>query len=122
MWTILEKEWKSYEVKTNFGHSSRRKKDEHHEQDNEYFYDGMEQGPDLPLLDKFFLLEGDEDFVDERPAAKRMRDTQINHDGDEFGYNFNDDELLSLMEYDSGENLAQTPRMMTVTVMGLVIY
>ena len=66
-------EWKLYEEKTNFGHSSRRKKDEHHQPDDEYFYDGMEQCPDLPLLDKFVLLEGIEDFIDERPSAKRMR-------------------------------------------------
>ena len=52
------------------------------------------------------MLEGDEDFVDERPTAKKMRETQINHYDDEY----NDDYLLSLMGYDSGENLVQTTR------------
>ena len=105
-WTLLEEEWKSYENKTTFGHSSRRMKDEQNELDDEYNYDGDEKCPDLPLLDKFVLLEGDEDFVDERPTAKKMRETQINHDGD----GFDDDYLLSMLEYDSGENRAQTPR------------
>lgn len=103
-WTTLEEEWKLYENKTTFGHSSRRSKDEQNELDDENFYDGNEKCPDLPLLDKFVLLEGDEDFVDERPTAKKMRETQIHHDGD----GFDDDDLLSLMGYDSGENLVQT--------------
>ena len=95
-----------YENKTTFGHSSRRTKDEQNEPDDENNYDGYEKCPDLPLLDKFVLLEGDEDFVDERPTAKKMRETQINHDG----YEFDDDDLLSVLGYESGDNLVQTPR------------
>ena len=106
VWTLLEEEWKSYENKTTFGHSSRRMKDEHHEQDDEYYNDGKEQCPDLPPWEKFVLLVGDEDFMDERPSAKRMRETQINHDGDDF----DDDYLFSLLGDSSGENPAQTPR------------
>ena len=100
-WTLLEEEWKSYENKTTFGHSSRRMKDEQNELDDEYNYDGLEKCPDLPLLDKFVLLEGDEDFVDERPTAKKMRETQIK---------FNDGDLLSVLGYESGDNLVQTQR------------
>ena len=69
----------------------------------------MEQCPDLPPWEKFVLLEGDEDFVDERPAAKRMRETQINHDGDEFD-DGDDIDLFSLLGDDYGENPTQTPR------------
>ena len=105
-WTILEEEWAAYEDKTNFGHSSRRKKDEQNKPDDEYYYDGMEQCPNHPLLEKFVLVEGDEDFIDEQPSAKRMRETQINHDGDKF----DDDDLFSLLGDDSGENPAQTSR------------
>ena len=101
VWTLLEEEWKSYENKTTFGHSSRRMKDEQNEPDDEHYYDGYKKCPDLPLLDKFVLLEGDEDFVDERPSAKKMRETQIK---------FDDNDLLSMLEYDSGENRALTPR------------
>jgi hypothetical protein len=64
MWTILEEEWAAYEDKTNFGHSSRRKKNEHEEPKDDY-YDGGDQCPDLPLWDKIVLLDGDEDFMDE---------------------------------------------------------
>jgi hypothetical protein len=63
-WTTFEEEWAMYEDKTNFGHSSRRKKDEHEEPEDDYYYDGGEQCPDLPLWDKFVLLDGDEDFMD----------------------------------------------------------
>ena len=97
----MEEEWKSYENKTTFGHSSRRMKDEQNEPDDENNYDGFEKCPDLPLLDKFVLLEGDEDFVDERPLAKKMRETQIK---------FDDNDLLSVLGDDFGENLVQTPR------------
>ena len=73
-----------YEEKTNFGHSSRRKKVEHKKLEDNYLYDGGDQCPDLPLWDKFVLLDGDEDFMDERPSSKRMREDLINQDGDEF--------------------------------------
>ena len=35
-WTMLEEEWAAYEDKTNFGHSSRRKKNEHEEPKDDY--------------------------------------------------------------------------------------
>jgi len=35
-WTTLEEEWAAYEDKTNFGHSSRRKKNEHKEPEDDY--------------------------------------------------------------------------------------
>ncbi len=97
-WIILEDEWKLYEEKTNFGHSIRRKKDEHNEPDDDYYYDGIEQCSDIPLLDKFVFLEGDEDFMDERPPAKRMKDSQIMSD---------DIYLMSLLGEDYGETHTQ---------------
>ena len=79
-WTILEEEWAAYEDNTNFGHSSRRKKEEHEEPEDDCYYDGGEQCPDLPLWDKFVLLDGDEDFMDERPSSKIMREDLSNQD------------------------------------------
>ena len=81
-WTTLDEEWAKYEEKTNFGHSSRRKKDEHEEPEDDY-YDGGDQCPNLPQLwDKFVLLEGDEEFIDERPTSKRMRGLNDQDGGD----------------------------------------
>ena len=72
-----------YEDKTNFGHSTRRKTGEHEEPEDDYLHKGGEQQcPDLPLWDKFILLDGDEDFMDERMSSKRMRG-MINQYGDE---------------------------------------
>lgn len=83
-WKNLEEEWTVYEDKTNFGHSTRRKTGEHEEPEDDYLYEGGEQQcPDLPLWDKFVLLDGDEDFIDERPSSKRMRRGLINQYGDE---------------------------------------
>ena len=81
-WSTLEEEWAKYEEKTNFGHSSRRKKVEQEEPEDDY-YDGGDQCPDLPpLWDKFVLLEGDEDFIDERQSSKRIRGLN-DQDGDD---------------------------------------
>ena len=99
---MLEEEWAAYEDKTNFGHSSRRKKNEHKEPEDGY-YDGGDECPDLPLWDKFVLLDGDEDFMDERPLSKRMREDLINQDGDE------SDDLSSLLGGDDGEHHARMP-------------
>ncbi len=101
-WTILEEEWAAYEDKTNFGHSSRRKKNEREEPEDDY-YDGGDQCPDLPLWDKFVLLDGDEDFMAERPSSKRMREDLINQDGDE------SDDFLSLLGDDDGEHRTRMP-------------
>jgi len=101
-WTILEEEWAAYEDETNFGHSSRRKKEAHEEPEDEDYYDGGEQCPDLPLWDKFVLLDGDEDFMDERGCSKRMR-KKHNQDGDE-------SDCSSDSEDDDGEHQARMPR------------
>jgi hypothetical protein len=101
-WTMLEEEWAAYEDKTNFGHSSRRKKNEHEETEDDY-YNGGDQCPDLSLWDKFFLLDGDEDFMAERPSSKRMREDLINQDGTD------SDCLFFQGDYD-GEQQARVPR------------
>jgi len=101
-WTTFEEEWAAYEDKTNFGHSSRRKKDEHEVPEDDYYYDRGEQSPDLPLWDKHVLLNGGEDFMDKRPSSKRMREDLINQDGDE-------SDFLSLLG-DDGEHEARMPR------------
>jgi hypothetical protein len=101
-WTYFEEEWAAYEDKTNFGHSSRRKKEEHEEPEDDCYYDGGEQCPDLPLWDKFVLLDGDEDFMDERQSSKRMRE-DINQDGDE-------SDCSSLLVDDDGEHQSRMPR------------
>ena len=36
--------------------------------------DGGELCSDLPLWDKFILLDGDEDYMDKQPSSKRMRE------------------------------------------------
>jgi hypothetical protein len=95
-WTTFEEEWAAYKDKTNFSHSSTKKKDEHEEPEDDYYYDGGEQCPDLPLWDKFVLLDGDEDFTDERLSSKRMRE-DLNQDGDE-------SDCLSLLGDDDGEH------------------
>jgi hypothetical protein len=98
---MLEEEWVAYEDGTNFGHSSRRKKNEHEEPEDDY-YDGGDQCPDLPLWEKFVLLDGDEDFMDERQSSKRMRE-DINQDGDE-------SDCSSLLVDDDGEHQSRMPR------------
>ena len=108
-WTILEEEWAAYEDKTNFGHSSRRKKNEHEEPEDDY-YDGGDQCPDLPLWDKFVLLDGDEDFMDKQPSSKRMR-KDLNQDGDE-------SDCSSLLGDDDGEHGEHQARMPRVSLNG----
>ena len=76
-WTTLEEEWAANEDKTNVGHSSRRKKNEHKEPEDDY-QDGGDQCPDLLLWEKFVLLDGDEDFMDEQPPSKKMREDLSN--------------------------------------------
>jgi hypothetical protein len=64
-------------------------------------YDGGEQCPDLPLWDKFVLLDGDEDFMDEQRCSKRMRE-DLNQDDDE-------SDCSSLLGDDDGEHQARMP-------------
>jgi hypothetical protein len=109
-WITFEEEWARYKDKTNFGHSSRRKKDEHEEAEDDYYYDGGEQCPDLPQWDKFVLLDGDEDFMDEQPSSKRMRE-DLNQDGDE-------SDCLSLLGDDDGEHGEHQARMPRVSLKG----
>ena len=99
----MEEEWAAYEDKTNFSHSSRRKKNEHKEPEDDY-YDGGDECPDLPLWDKFVLLDGDKDFMAEQPSSKRMREDLINQDGDK------SDDLSSLLGDDDGEHHTRMPR------------
>ena len=47
------------------------------------------------------MLDGDEDFIEERPSSKRKREALINHDGDEF------DDLSSLLGDDDGKHQAR---------------
>jgi len=101
-WTMLEEEWVAYEDKTNFGHSSRRKKNEHEEPKDDY-YNGGDHCPDLPLWDKFVLLDGDEDFMDERPSSKRMREDLSNQDD-------TDSDCSSFQGDYDGEQQTQVPR------------
>ena len=68
MWTMLEQEWVAYEDKKKFGQSSRNKKNEQEEPEDDY-YDGGNHCPDLPLWDKFVLLDGDEDLMDEHATV-----------------------------------------------------
>ena len=58
--------------KTNFGHSSRRKKNIHKET-KENVNEGGEGCPPQVWGTEFCLLDGEEDFVDDQPASKRMR-------------------------------------------------
>jgi hypothetical protein len=68
------------QIKTNFGHSRRRKKHIHKET-KENFGEGGEECPPLPLWGtEFCLLGGDEDFVDDQPASKRMKQGCADYD------------------------------------------
>ena len=56
-------------------------------------------------MGKIVLLDGDEDFMDERPSSKRMREDLIsNQDGDEF------DDFTSLQGDDYEVHQARLPR------------
>ena len=101
-WTMLEEEWVAYEDGTSFGHSSRRKKNEHEEPEDDY-YDGGDQCPDLPLWEKFVLLDGDEDFMDERSSSKRMREDLSNQDD-------TDSDCSSFQGDYDGEQQTRVPR------------
>ena len=102
-WSKLEEEWAAYEDKTNFGHSSRRKRTEHEEPEDDYYYGG-DNCPDL--WDKFVLLDGDEDFMDERPSwSKRTKEDQSNHDEDD-----DRSDVSSVLEEYDGEHLERLPR------------
>jgi hypothetical protein len=102
-WSMLEEEWAVYEDKTNFGHSSRRKKNEHDRPEDDYCVGG--HCTELPLWDKFVLLDGDEDFVDERPSwNKRMRKDLSSYEDDD------ESESSSVVEKDDGEQLSRLPR------------
>ena len=64
-WTMLHDSWATYKEKTNFGHSSRRKKNVH-EETEENFDEGGEGCPPLPELGtEFCVMDGDEDFVND---------------------------------------------------------
>jgi hypothetical protein len=68
---MLQEAWATYKEKTNFRHSSRRKKNIH-EETGVNFNEGGENC--APLWGaEFCLLDGDEDFLDDQPASKRMR-------------------------------------------------
>jgi hypothetical protein len=69
---MLEEEWATYEDKTNFGHSSRRKKNEEPDPEDDIFYDGGVHYQENQLWEQFVLLDGDEDFMNER-SDKRTR-------------------------------------------------
>jgi hypothetical protein len=100
--SLLEEEWAAYEDKTNFGRSSRRKKNKHEEPEDDY-YDGGDHCPEL--WDKFVLLDGDEDFMDERPSwNKRTREDRSNREDDDKS------DSLSVVEEDDGEHLGRLPR------------
>ena len=71
-WRMLEEEWATYEDKTNFGHSSRRKKNEEPDPEDDIFYDGGVHYQEHQLWEQFVLLDGDEDFMNER-SDKRTR-------------------------------------------------
>ena len=71
-WRMLEEEWATYEDKTNFGHSSRRKKNEEPNPEDDIFYDGGVHYQEHQLWEQFVLLDGDEDFMNER-SDKRTR-------------------------------------------------
>lgn len=102
-WSMLEEEWATYEDKTNFGRSSRRKKNEHEEPEDDYYDGGDHDCQDL--WDKFVLLDGDEDFMDERPSwNKRRREDLSSYDNDD------ESDSLSLLEEDDDEDLGQLPR------------
>ena len=102
-WSMLEEEWAAYEDKTNLCRSSRRKKNEHEEPEDDY-YDGGDHCPDL--WDKFVLLDGDEDFMDERPSwNKRTREDPLSSYEDD-----DESDSSSLLEEDDGEHLGQLPR------------
>ncbi len=103
-WSMLEEEWAAYEDTTNFGHSSRRKKNGHEEPEDDY-YDGGDHCPE-ELWDKFVLLDGDEDFMDERPSSnKRTREDRSNSEDDDESYSSS-----VVEEYDGDHSLGRLPR------------
>ena len=80
---LLHDAWATCKEKTNFGHSRRRKKIIH-EETEENFDEGGEDCPPLPVWGtQFCVLDGDEEFVDDRPTLKRMR--QECADDDSYG-------------------------------------
>ena len=77
-------------------------KDEHEEPEDDY-YDGGDHCQDL--WDKFVLLDGDEDFMDERPSwNKRTTEDRSSYEDDDKS------DSSSVVEEDDGEHLGQLPR------------
>ena len=84
---MLQEAWATYKENNNFRHSSRRKKNIHEETEVNF----NEGGEDCAPLwgTEFCLLDGDEDFLDDQPASKRMR--QECADDHSFRISSNDD-------------------------------
>ncbi len=87
-WTMLQEAWATYKEKTNFHNSSRRKKNIHKETEVNFNEGGEDSAPLWGT--EFCLLDGDEDFLDDRPASKRMR--QECADDHSFGISSNNDD------------------------------
>ena len=69
----------------------RKRKKHIHEETKENFGEGGEDCPPLPVSGtEFCLLDGAEDFVDDRPASKRFRQGSANYDC--YGLSSNDEE------------------------------
>ena len=64
--------WATYKEKSNFGHSSGRKKSVHKETDGN-FNEGGEEWQPLVWGTELCLLDGDGDFGDDWQASKIMR-------------------------------------------------
>ncbi len=86
-WTMLQEAWATYKEKTNFCHSSRRKKNIHKETEMNFNEGGEDCAPLWGA--EFCLLDRDEDFLDDQPASKRMR--QECADDHSFGISSDDD-------------------------------